>query len=107
MVAVGKMRHRVTIQNRTETRDDIGGVTLTYATVETVWAHVAELTSGERYQAEQNNMHTTHRVTMRSNSNVKGSSRLVVGSKTLEVVGVRAADNTSQFIEVTCEEVSE
>ena len=46
----GQLRHRVTIQQATETTDGFGGVTQAWATFATVWAAVEPLTGREYLQ---------------------------------------------------------
>lgn len=44
MTRIGPMRHRVQIQDRTETPDGFGGVSYTWATAATVWADMKHKT---------------------------------------------------------------
>jgi len=45
----GQLRHRVTIEQVTETQDSYGGVTETWSTLATVWAAIEPITGREKF----------------------------------------------------------
>lgn len=63
----GALRHRVELQQPTETRDSHGGVRQTWATVQTVYASVEPIGGKEYFAAQQVQSDTTHRVRLRWN----------------------------------------
>lgn len=61
----GKLRHRLAIQSRSWTVDDIGERTGTWSTLDTVWGQVRPLSGSETMRAQQAQMDVTHEITIR------------------------------------------
>lgn len=61
----GKLRNRVTIQRRHETRDAVGAVVVTYLDVRSVWASVEPLTGREFFAAQQVQADAVTRIRLR------------------------------------------
>ena len=101
---IGRLRHKVTIQNATHAEDGKGGSTPTWADVESVWAEVSPSSSRERFYAGQVDADATHKVTMRYTANVSTESRIIHGTRTLHVVGLRNIDERNRMIEIRCKE---
>lgn len=65
MMRAGTLRHRVTLQSPTGTRDSYGQRTTTWDDVATVWASIEQLDERERFAAAQLQASATHRVRVR------------------------------------------
>lgn len=65
MIPAGKMRHRVTIQQRAVTQGIYGEQADTWADVATVWAEVMPLTGKNLLAAQQMAPEVSHRITIR------------------------------------------
>lgn len=50
---IGQLDRRITIQERTTTKDDYNQDVVTWSTFATVWAKIQENIGGESYQADQ------------------------------------------------------
>ena len=87
-LSAGDLRHRVQIQFATETRDAMGGVTRTWATVATRWAQIRPLSGNERVTAMQVSELVTHRVILRYYSGLTTSHRVLLGSRVLNLVNI-------------------
>ncbi|MCC2632180.1 MAG: head-tail adaptor protein [Ramlibacter sp.] len=84
---VGKLRHRVTLQGRTETQDgDTGAITQGWAPVATVWASVEPLSAREFIASQATQAKVTARVTIRYRDDVVPTMRLVHLKMGAEVV---------------------
>lgn len=101
---VGQMRERVIIQQESNVSDGMGGVTLGWSAVATVWARVAPLRGMEAQQARQVQDVQSYKVTMRYRSDVTPKMRLVWGSKTLNIRAVINPDEKSRYSELLCDE---
>ena len=64
-INAGELRQRVDIQALTETRSAHGGVTKTFATQDTVWAHVKFTQGREYFQAQQVQSEVTAEILLR------------------------------------------
>lgn len=61
----GKLRHRVTLQRPSGTRDAVGGRVTVPLDVATVWASIETLDGREAFYAAQRQATTTHKVVIR------------------------------------------
>lgn len=86
-MAIGQMRARVTIQNRTVVRDALGAARESWADVATVWAEVVPVSGQERLvsSADVPLATATHRVMIRYRDDVTPLSRLVWAGRVLDV----------------------
>lgn len=100
----GKLRHKVIIQNVTETTDSMGGSTEVWSDTEGVWAQISPLSSREYFQQQQIQSQATHRVTIRHTTNVNHKSRLKFGARYLYVQSMRNIDEIGDKLELMCAE---
>jgi len=85
----GKLRHRVTIEQPTETQDAYGSVVQSWATLATVWAAIEPVTGRERFATTgdvryaENEVH----IRIRYRDDITPKMRVVHGS---DVYNIRA-----------------
>lgn len=101
----GDLRHRVTIQRRTVTRDGFAGETEAYADIATVWAKVDAVGGREYYGLGQTLAESTFTVLMRYRTDVTPDVRLKWGLRYFNVLVVIPDAKMSQLT-VGCKEVS-
>lgn len=101
----GTLRHRVTIQRKTVTRDSYGGETVTWTDVATVWAMVKPIGGREYYGAGQTLAESTYTVTMRYRADVIPAWRLEYGTRVFDVQAV-VPDEKNSMLTIGCREVT-
>ncbi len=105
---VGQLRHRVTLETRTETPDSYGEDQWTYSTLATVWANVQGMRGQEVFRDDQVQADATHKVTIRHSSQVSGvnaKDRIVHGSKTYDIIAPPIdRDGRERFLEILVRE---
>lgn len=85
----GRLRHRVTIQSVTETRDTTtGAIATSWADVATVWAAVEPLSGREFLAAQANQAEVVARILIRYRDDVTAKMRVVAGSKVYNIRAV-------------------
>lgn len=77
MMRAGDLRHRVEIQEPSDSRDAHGGITRTWNTVATRWARIEPLSGRELFQAQQVEARTRVRITMRPYAALTETHRIV------------------------------
>lgn len=102
----GKLRHRAELQNMATGQDGYGEETQNYATFATVWAAIEPLQGRELEFAQQISAETNHKVTIRYNSEVKATSRIIFGQRTLEVTTVINPKERNRELILMCKEIS-
>lgn len=91
----GRLRHRVTIQNRVETQDPTtGAIAVSWADVATVWAAVEPLSAREFIAAQAAQSQVSARITIRYRAGVTAAMRIVHGATLYNIEGV-IPDNRS------------
>ena len=82
----GRLRHEITIQQVSETKDTYGGVDKSWSTFATVRAEIKPLSGREYFANEQQNSTISHKVAIRYLAGVTAKMRVLFGSRTLEIV---------------------
>ena len=109
---IGKMWHRVAVQAATAT-NNLGVITETWATIETVYASVRTLTGREAEDASKPEAIYTHEFTMRyrddlgtADTQMLNKYRLVFRSENHDVRSVENVDFRDKFMIVKTERQS-
>jgi SPP1 family predicted phage head-tail adaptor len=86
----GKLRHTISIQSRSITRDAGGGAVDTWATVTdgTRPAEVRPISSGERFSDQQLQEVVTHRISCRWLSGITTKHRILFGTRAFDIQSV-------------------
>ena len=104
----GQLRHLVTIQQTTASRDsDTGEATDAWSTFAECYANVMPLRGNELIQAQQVQAHVTHRVSIRFLDGVTGDMRVIHDSRTLHIEGVIDVGERGREMELMCREVAQ
>jgi SPP1 family predicted phage head-tail adaptor len=64
----GRLRHKLNLQQQTETQDALGGAIITWTTTATVWGGVEALSGSEAFVADQVNYSLQVRIVIRHGS---------------------------------------
>ncbi len=100
---IGKLRHRVTVQQMTETRDTTGEVIETWTDVATRWAYVEPMRSSEKDKRGIEAVENTYKVTLRYQAGlVTTARRLVYNGQLLDIESVINVNEANTTYEVTC-----
>ena len=81
----GDMWTRVTIQQATKTKNEVGETVLTWSDFATVWASVESLSARETERFAETVGFMTHRVKIRYLSGLTGAMRIVYRNRVLEI----------------------
>lgn len=102
----GKLRHRVTIQNKgTPARNSYGEEVITWATEATVWAEVDPLRGREFLEARREGAEVTTRIRVRHRDGITPSMRVVWGSHTYDILSVIEVEGREREIHLMCREL--
>lgn len=73
----GRLRHRVRLDQRAETRDQFGGVVVSWVPLATVWAAIEPVSVREFITSEEQNSEITARIVLRSRPGLDFTLRIV------------------------------
>lgn len=102
---IGKLRHRVTIQRATETRNAQGGVIRAWAKIAERWAAIEPMAGSERLQAAKMKAESTHIVTIRHYDGLTTKDRLLYGTRTMEIGAIANLSERAVEDRLECKEV--
>jgi len=103
---IGKLRNRIKIQEATEARDDIGGITFTWRVVATRWGSIEPLAGREYFYANQTKAGVSHLVTIRYFQWLTPSHRLVFNRRIFYIDRILNVDEKNWLMKVSCLEVA-
>ena len=99
---IGKLRHKIEIQNYTTTADAVGHPVKTWATHSTVWAWVRPISGREVMNSQQPVGEITHKVTIRDNDTIVVTDRILFGTRYFYINFIGNYDERNVFMEIMC-----
>lgn len=100
----GQLRHRLALQSNTQTADDYGQLTDSWATYDTVWGSVKPLRGDELLQAQQMYANISHLVRVRYNGSILPTHRISHDSRILEINAILNTDERDRELMLYCTE---
>jgi SPP1 family predicted phage head-tail adaptor len=102
MIRAGRLRHRLTLQYKSETRTATGDVAYTWVTDSTVWGAIEPLSGREYIAASQTKNENEVRILMRYNSKIEKSWRIVNDSKAYSITAMWNEDERDRMTVCMC-----
>jgi SPP1 family predicted phage head-tail adaptor len=78
--------------------DEIGGRSITWTPVATLWAAIETANGNEIAAQDQTDARLFHRITIRHRDGVGPAMRLTKGARIFEIAAVRDADGRGRFL---------
>ena len=101
----GPLRHLITIEQATLASDGVSAAaTETWSEYTTAWAEIKPMKGLEAVEHKKLGQEIMHRIWIRYQSGITTAMRIVWGSRTLEIRGVRNPDERSIMLEIIAEE---
>jgi SPP1 family predicted phage head-tail adaptor len=104
-IRLGRLRHRLTIEQPVETGDGAGGLTRTWADAGTAWASVEAVSAAARFEAAAAGQTVTHRIVMRARYDLTTDHRLRRGTTVYELRSFHATP-AEDFVLVLAQEMA-
>lgn len=89
---IGSLKRRLVLEAPVATPDGLGGSTLAYETVASVWARIEWLRGGEEWARGRPEQRATHRITLRWRAGVDAGQRLRHGATIYDIRAVLDPD---------------
>lgn len=100
---LSQLRCRVDISRKTLTPDGIGGNTISYTTINTVWAMIEDWKGKEFYRAERTEGLVYQRVVIRAGADVEVSDVIVFEGRKMPIKYLtNIVDGQAKYIEMLC-----
>ena len=85
----GQLRHRLTVQESTDSRDAIGGIVKTWSVNTTRWASIEPLMGRELRDAQQISPKATHKIQVRHITGLDPTFRFIYDNRIFNIVSIR------------------
>lgn len=103
---IGKLRHRITIQQLTQTPDGAGGYTKSWVPFATVWASVEPISGKEYFEAQQTQSAVTHKIRIRYHTGITPVMRIDFKGRIFGIESVINWEERNRDMMLMCTEVT-
>lgn len=104
---IGRLRHRITIQKYTATRDSFGADVEDWTDIANVWASITPVSGKEYYAAQQINAEITTKITIRYIKDINPKMRVVFKDRMFEILSVINSEERNIELNLMCKECLE
>lgn len=103
---IEKLRHRIVVQNKTETPDGQGGFSVSWGTRTTIWAEIIPRLGNERVFAMRLDESISHVIMVRAlaGASISVSDRINFGSRYFQIKSIIKKDEVSNIMFILAEE---
>ena len=101
----GQLNQRVDIMQKVETPNGVGGLTIIWSLVGSVWAKLVPVHVSSSLLGQQDQERSRHKIYIRKPAQIVSGWKLVMGVREFEVTSVVDPDETDRFLELMTEEV--
>lgn len=101
-IRAGKLFQEITIQQRGDTRDAIGGSIAAWSTYAVTYAEINNLSGAELVQAAQVNSFINSAITIRPDTGVRASMRILYKSRYYNIEFVNDVDERDDTMILLC-----
>ena len=102
---IGELRHRVTLQKKEITEDDLKQQTENWMDVAAVWAAIEPLIGREYFAAQQVNAEVSARITIRYRKGIIPDMRVVFDDRVFDILSVINPKERCESLVLMCREV--
>lgn len=94
----GALRTELSLQVATTTGDGMGGHSVAWDEVATVFARLQPVEARAVFGADQTRETVTHRVTLRARADIASGMRFVLGAREFEILTVHDPDESGRYL---------
>lgn len=102
--AIGRLRHRLTLEAASRTPDGGGGAVETWTSVAQVWGRIQPTGATEIAGADGLGGRISHEITLRYRAGVTPAMRLISNGRRFEILAVMDIDERRRWLKCLCVE---
>lgn len=106
MIRSGDLNKRITWQQQTKVPDGMGGFTITWVDVCTVWCAIWPVSANEIVAANATAMVVSHKIRQRYRSVFKSSWRGKFGNRYFSIVSIINPNEANEYLDLMCKEAA-
>ena len=100
----GTLRHRITIQEQTDTADGMGGFSTTWTDLFDMRAAIWPLSAKESLDAMKLELVVTHKIRIRYRSGITAKNRIKFGSRIFNIISLINPDERNRILDILATE---
>lgn len=104
---IGRLRHRISLQQLTERQNHFGAVVSEWQDVAQLWAEIKPISGREQLQNAQIQSEITAQIWLRYRPDVKPTMRVLHQNQQYEIVAALNHQGRSTMLQLLCKEVSD
>lgn len=101
---IAELRHQITIQEKVQTSDGMGGFTEMLNTVHETWAAIWPVSAKETRENMRVEANVSHNIRIRYRSGISHAMTIVFGTRTFEIKGIVNIDERNIWLDMVCNE---
>lgn len=105
LMEIGDLRHRITLEQRTATKDDFGGEVITWATWAEAWAAIEPLQGREFLDGRRLEAEISTRIRIRYRPGVVPGMRITWGDHVYDIQSVIEHESRRRELRIMCREL--
>lgn len=102
-MAIGRLRHRMTIEREALMNDGGGGAVAVWEDVGEVWGAIEAVSGGESLEADRTAGHVSYMITIRHRSGVEPAMRFRRNEELYQISAVMDKTGRRRFLQCLCE----
>lgn len=101
---IAELRHQITIQEKVQTADGMGGFTETLTTVHETWAAIWPVSAKEIRENMRVEANISHNIRIRYRSGISHAMTVLFGARTFEIKGIINFEERNIWLDMVCNE---
>lgn len=101
---IAELRHQITIQEKVQVPDGMGGFTETLNTVHETWAAIWPVSAKETRENMRVEANVSHNIRIRYRSGITHAMIVVFGTRIFEINGLINIDERNIWLDMVCNE---
>lgn len=104
---IGKLRHRITFQQLSNSKNEYGEPVEDWLDIKTVWAEIKPVSGKQFFAAKQINAEISHNVYIRYRNGLSPSMRIKFKERTFEILYIMNVNESNTLMQIYCKELIE
>ena len=102
---IGRLKHRITFQRLSQSKNEYGELADEWLDIKTVWAEIKPVSGNQFFAAKQINSEISHNVYIRYRTDLKPSMRIKFKERIFEILYLMNVNEGNRLIQLYCKEL--
>lgn len=104
---IGKLKHRITFQELSNSKNEYGEPIEEWLDIKTVWAEIKPVSGSQFFAAKQINTEISHNVYIRYRKGLSPSMRIKFKERIFEILYIMNVNENNTLMQIYCKELVE